>query len=177
MVSPLLLGRFGDAPCRVAESALDRFDPLRWHQDRVRPGAWLPFGAGPHACPGRNLGLAQLTHLAGWARDGAHAGRSRRVSTRRRGIFPRPARLGHVDRHGLRVHSRPDGPCSRFHPLAPLEGMPGLQGVPAVTAGLARGRRARVGRARGQMTSVSRGLEQVAEHFTTGRVSDVVVVR
>ena len=75
-------------------SPLDRFDPLRWDQDRVRPGAWLPFGAGPHACPGRNLGLAQLTHLAEWARAMDHGpGRARSQVDQSRGIFPNPARL------------------------------------------------------------------------------------
>ncbi len=46
---------------------LDDFDHTRWQDPSHRPGAWLPFGAGPHACPGRNLGMAQLTHLATWA--------------------------------------------------------------------------------------------------------------
>ena len=38
-----------------------RFDPRRWQSGTQRPGAWLPFGAGPHACPGRHLGMALLT--------------------------------------------------------------------------------------------------------------------
>lgn len=95
MVSPLLLGRLeGLAPGReTGESALDRFDPRRWQQDRVRPGAWLPFGAGPHACPGRNLGLAQLTHLADWARGWIMVPMQPIRIDQSRGIFPRPALL------------------------------------------------------------------------------------
>lgn len=95
MVSPLLLGRLEAlAPGRdVGESALDRFDPERWQQDRVRPGAWLPFGAGPHACPGRNLGLAQLTHLAGWVRGWIMVPMQPIRIDQSRGIFPRPALL------------------------------------------------------------------------------------
>ena len=96
LVSPLLLGRLGNL-VPGPDDGLGRFDPLRWDQDRVRPGAWLPFGAGPHACPGRNLGLAQLTHLAGWAREvGLTPVEPSRIN-QTRGIFPEPARL-HVDR-------------------------------------------------------------------------------
>ena len=90
MVSPLLLGRL---PELVPGADLDRarFDPSRWDSGEVRPGAWLPFGAGPHACPGRTLGLAMLRHLATWASDVrltlpevVHVDQSR-------GIFPSPA--------------------------------------------------------------------------------------
>lgn len=95
LVSPLLLGRLAPlvpGPDR-AGAPLDTFDPRRWQRDDVRPGAWLPFGAGPHACPGRNLGLAQLAALARWA-----AQRRVRLETsagmdQTRGIFPRPAVL------------------------------------------------------------------------------------
>jgi len=69
LVSPVALGRLPDlipGP-QSACSPLDELDPGRWSQKHHRPGAWLPFGAGPHACPGRNLGLAQLTHLVSWA--------------------------------------------------------------------------------------------------------------
>ncbi len=95
MVSPLLLGRIETlAPgLDAGESALDRFDPLRWDQDRIRPGAWLPFGAGPHACPGRNLGLAQLTHLADWARGWVLDPVAQVQVDQSRGIFPSPAVL------------------------------------------------------------------------------------
>lgn len=96
LVSPLLLGRLGHLVAG-SEEGLGCFDPLRWDQDRVRPGAWLPFGAGPHACPGRNLGLAQLTHLAGWARRGVLTQVEPARINQTRGIFPEPARL-HVDR-------------------------------------------------------------------------------
>lgn len=64
-VSPLLLGRLVDLVPGDA-AGLVRFDPDRWRDGTRRPGAWLPFGAGPHACPGRNLGLAVLVDLAQW---------------------------------------------------------------------------------------------------------------
>lgn len=92
LVSPLLLGQDpGHVP--PGTSHPEEFDPSRWSGSDVRPGAWLPFGAGPHACPGRSLGLAQLVALARW-------GVVRRVLVvepvaidQTRGIFPRPARL------------------------------------------------------------------------------------
>lgn len=66
LVSPLLLGRLehlvpGADPDRA------EFRPDRWRDGDRRPGAWLPFGAGPHACPGRSLGLSLLVQLAEWA--------------------------------------------------------------------------------------------------------------
>lgn len=95
MVSPLLLGRLDSLAPGEAQGAqpLDRFDPLRWDQDRVRPGAWLPFGAGPHACPGRSLGLAQLTRLAEWAAGFAMEPIRPVMIDQSRGIFPRPSGL------------------------------------------------------------------------------------
>lgn len=95
MVSPLLLGRIEAlAPGPDAGAALlDRFDPCRWDQETLRPGSWLPFGAGPHACPGRNLGLAQLTHLAEWARAWSMTPVEPVEMDQSRGIFPNPARL------------------------------------------------------------------------------------
>lgn len=91
LVSPLLLGR---DPALLPPGSADpgAFDPSRWTGD-VRPGAWLPFGAGPHSCPGRSLGLAQVTALARWA-----AGRRVLLTEparidQTRGIFPSPARL------------------------------------------------------------------------------------
>lgn len=65
-VSPLLLGRREDL---VPGEDADRvaFRPDRWRVGDRRPGAWLPFGAGPHMCPGRSLGMAVLAHLAEWA--------------------------------------------------------------------------------------------------------------
>lgn len=65
LVSPLLLGRRSEL-VPGAEDTLPRFDPGRWDDPARRPGAWLPFGAGPHACPGRTLGLAMLVDLARW---------------------------------------------------------------------------------------------------------------
>lgn len=92
LVSPLLLGQ-DPAHLPTGASDPDRFDPARWAGSDVRPGAWLPFGAGPHLCPGRSLGLAQLTALARW-------GLQRRILLTQdvridqtRGIFPSPARL------------------------------------------------------------------------------------
>ena len=92
MVSPLLLGRRPDlVPGDTGELA--RFVPDRWRDESRRPGAWLPFGAGPHACPGRNLGMAQLVHLAQWGT--AHELRlSERVTIdQSRGIMPHPCRF------------------------------------------------------------------------------------
>lgn len=66
LVSPLLLGRLPELVPDEPSGPAD-FCPERWSDTTRRPGAWLPFGAGPHACPGRTLGMAQLTHLADWA--------------------------------------------------------------------------------------------------------------
>jgi cytochrome P450 len=60
----LLLGRGDDL---VPGGSPAEFRPGRWRTAAPRPGAWLPFGAGPHACPGRNLGIAMLGDLAAWA--------------------------------------------------------------------------------------------------------------
>ncbi len=65
LVSPLLLGRRDDLVPGDGADLAD-FRPERWDDGSRRPGAWLPFGAGPHACPGRTLGMAMLTHLAAW---------------------------------------------------------------------------------------------------------------
>jgi hypothetical protein len=92
MVSPLLLGRSEDL---VPGPGLDRpplddFAPQRWTGD-VRPGAWLPFGAGPHSCPGRNLGVAQLTVVAKSVR-GLDLRTVKSVTVNQsRGIYPDPA--------------------------------------------------------------------------------------
>lgn len=72
VVSPVALGRREDlvpGP-EAGHAALDTLDPGRWLAPDSRPGTWLPFGAGLHACPGRNLGMAQLVALLTWA--GAH---------------------------------------------------------------------------------------------------------
>ena len=96
MVSPLLLGRYAELVPGDPDG-LGAFDPHRWHDRLQRPGAWLPFGAGPHACPGRNLGLAQLVELAQWAMS-QELQLSETVSIdQSRGIAPRPCR----------VHARP----------------------------------------------------------------------
>lgn len=95
LVSPLLLGRLGDLvpPAGAEPDDLRSFEPGRWRGATVRPGAWLPFGAGPHACPGRSVGMAQLLAVTGWATR-----RSLRLVVpvqvdQTRGIFPRPARF------------------------------------------------------------------------------------
>ena len=93
VVSPRALGQLpAVAPGPDAGQApLAEFDPGRWKGRSERPGAWLPFGAGPHACPGRNLALAQLCHLVVVASG-------RRLSLpgpvridARRGLAPSPA--------------------------------------------------------------------------------------
>jgi hypothetical protein len=101
MVSPLLLGRLASLVPGPDDGgpALERFDPTRWDRKDRRPGAWLPFGAGPHACPGRNLGLAQLSALASWAASRDLELRSPALVDQTRGIFPRPALLACPPRH------------------------------------------------------------------------------
>lgn len=100
LVSPLLLGRLATLVPGDADG-LPHFDPDRWRQDEVRPGAWLPFGAGAHACPGRTLGFAILRELAVWAATRhLHLAAPVRVN-QDRGILPEPARItvGHeIDR-------------------------------------------------------------------------------
>jgi len=92
LVSPLLLGRL-DAMVPGAPETLVDFDPDRWRDGSQRPGAWLPFGAGPHTCPGRTLGLAQLTHLARWAAVHDLTLCERMGIDQSRGIFPSPCRF------------------------------------------------------------------------------------
>ncbi len=92
MVSPLLLGRVPDL-VPGHPSALGDFDPDRWRADAPRPGAWLPFGAGAHACPGRTLGLAQLTHVARWATAHDLTLCERVGIDQSRGILPSPCRF------------------------------------------------------------------------------------
>ncbi|MFC7361205.1 cytochrome P450 [Nocardioides astragali] len=91
-VSPLLLGRLADLVPGDA-SGLVRFDPDRWRDGTRRPGAWLPFGAGPHACPGRNLGMAVLTHLAEWAASHEISLAEHVAIDQSRGIAPAPCRF------------------------------------------------------------------------------------
>ncbi|WP_231252648.1 cytochrome P450 [Nocardioides furvisabuli] len=92
LVSPLLLGRSDDL---VPGDDHDRgtFDPDRWQDGLQRPGAWLPFGAGPHACPGRTLGTAQLVHLARWGVDRTIALSENVSIDQSRGILPSPCRF------------------------------------------------------------------------------------
>ncbi|MBC9732841.1 cytochrome P450 [Nocardioides marmotae] len=91
LVSPLLLGQLPDLVPALPTGPLDTFDPDRWRRDDVRPGAWLPFGAGPHACPGRSLGLALLTDLANRAASWDLEPASATVLDQSRGLFPVPA--------------------------------------------------------------------------------------
>lgn len=93
VVSPVALGRLealvpgpgsGHAP-------LDVIDAERWIASGTRPGAWLPFGSGLHACPGRNLGLAQLVGLLAWASRHAWAATAPLGVDDRRGLSPAPA--------------------------------------------------------------------------------------
>jgi hypothetical protein len=93
VVSPVALGRLDSlVPGPAAGHApLDRIDAGRWRDPQQRPGAWLPFGSGVHACPGRNLGLAQLVALVSWA--GAHewAPTAPVGVDARRGLAPSPS--------------------------------------------------------------------------------------
>lgn len=92
LVSPLLLGRLPEL-VPGDPGGLSGFEPSRWREETRRPGAWLPFGAGPHACPGRNLGMAVLVHLAEWATT--HRVRlAREVKIdQSRGLAPLPCRF------------------------------------------------------------------------------------
>jgi cytochrome P450 len=95
LVSPVALGRL---PQLVPDPSrgfgeLGVLDPLRWTKSDVRPGAWLPFGAGPHACPGRNLGLAQLTQLVGWVSEFELSTTRRSVPDTSRGLSPNPSEI------------------------------------------------------------------------------------
>ncbi|WP_244928293.1 cytochrome P450 [Nocardioides sp. W7] len=92
LVSPLALGllpRLVPGP-REGCSPLDELDPVRWQDSEQRPGAWLPFGAGPHACPGRNLGLAQLVHLVTWSTEVELTADAPPSIDTDRGLSPRP---------------------------------------------------------------------------------------
>jgi hypothetical protein len=93
LVSPVALGRLPElVPSPQAGcSPLDELDPGRWRQKEHRPGAWLPFGAGPHACPGRNLGLAQLNYLVSWASDFELSSPGPPAVDTSRGLSPSPS--------------------------------------------------------------------------------------
>ncbi|KRF35000.1 cytochrome P450 [Nocardioides sp. Soil805] len=92
LVSPLLLGRQRELAPDGPEDLM-RFCPKRWDRGDMRPGAWLPFGAGAHACPGRTLGLALLRDLAVWARPHRMTLASSVTIDQSRGILPKPASL------------------------------------------------------------------------------------
>lgn len=92
MVSPLLLGRL-DHLVPGSPDSLASFEPERWRDDTQRPGAWLPFGAGPHACPGRTLGLAQLVNLARWGIEHEMTLSEQVGIDQSRGISPAPCRF------------------------------------------------------------------------------------
>ena len=96
LVSPLALGRLPELVPGPASggSPLDELDPDRWSSEEQRPGAWLPFGAGQHACPGRNLGLAQLTHLVSWASGFELTSPGPPAVNTSRGLSPAPSVIG-----------------------------------------------------------------------------------
>jgi cytochrome P450 len=97
LASPLLLGRLPELAPETPTGLAD-FCPERWRRDDVRPGAWLPFGAGAHACPGRTLGFALLRDLAAWAGQHELALTASVTIDQSRGILPSPACIS--------VHSR-----------------------------------------------------------------------
>ena len=96
LVSPVALGRQPDLVPGPASgcSPLDELDPERWSHEAHRPGAWLPFGAGPHACPGRNLGLAQLSHLVSWSSGFELSSLGPPAVDTSRGLSPVPSAIG-----------------------------------------------------------------------------------
>jgi hypothetical protein len=95
LVSPVALGRLPElVPGPTSGcSPLDELDPERWSREDHRPGAWLPFGAGPHACPGRNLGLAQLSCLVSWASDFELSSPGPPTVDTSRGLSPEPSAI------------------------------------------------------------------------------------
>jgi hypothetical protein len=92
LVSPLLLGRLAELVPGDPDD-FGAFTPDRWARDDIRPGAWLPFGAGAHACPGRSLGFGLLRDLAVWASRHRLALASSVTIDQSRGILPSPARI------------------------------------------------------------------------------------
>ena len=100
VVSPLALGRYPTLYPH-ADAYGGEFAPQRW-LDGSRPGDWLPFGAGPHSCPGRSLALAQLQttaeFLAGMATVEPVAEHTRIDA--RNGLLPDPHRVRLVRRAG-----------------------------------------------------------------------------
>lgn len=102
LVSPVLLGRLPQLVPGPADGCepLDELSPSRWLQGGRRPGAWLPFGAGQHACPGRNLGLAQLSRLVTWSSGFDLSSPGPPAIDTTRGLSPRPSAIS----VGLRTH-------------------------------------------------------------------------
>jgi cytochrome P450 len=93
-VSPVALGRLSSLVPGPDEGHrhLDLVDPGRWlADDAAQPGRWLPFGAGVHACPGRNLGMAQLVTLVSWAGTRSWTETAPRGVDLRRGLAPIPS--------------------------------------------------------------------------------------
>ncbi|MCW2842384.1 MAG: Epi-isozizaene 5-monooxygenase/(E)-beta-farnesene synthase [Nocardioides sp.] len=95
LVSPLALGRLEGLVPGPDEgfAPLAELDPTRWRNPDHRPGAWLPFGAGVHSCPGRSLGLAQLDAIVAWASGfDLWASRAPGIDASR-GLAPAPATI------------------------------------------------------------------------------------
>ena len=95
LVSPLALGQLS---CLVpgpedGHAPLDELDPGRWRPDGPRPGTWLAFGFGGHACPGRNLGLAELDDLVRWAAGFDLSSSAQPAINADRGLSPEPAEI------------------------------------------------------------------------------------
>jgi hypothetical protein len=95
LVSPFALGRLPDLVPGPDDghAPIDEIDPTRWTEGGTRPGSWLPFGAGPHACPGRNLALAQLVHLVSWATIFDLVSPAAPTVNTDRGLSPDPSRI------------------------------------------------------------------------------------
>lgn len=96
VVSPVALGRLPSNVPGPDEGyfPLEGVDLRRWTTGRGRPpGAWLPFGAGQHACPGRSLGLAQLSSVVQWAGGFELAGTGPLTIDVSRGLAPRPSTM------------------------------------------------------------------------------------
>ncbi len=95
VVSPVALGQLVElvpGP-EDGESPRSEVDPTRWRNAAQKPGAWLPFGAGQHACPGRNLGLEQLRQIVDWSRRFDLRGRASPGVDQTRGLTPRDSRI------------------------------------------------------------------------------------
>ena len=105
LVSPLLLGRLSEL-VPGDPGGLAGFDaaPVAGPQSQ-RPGAWLPFGAGPHACPGRTPrdGPARRTSRHGGSRTTLTVERTCDASTRVGASRPLPCRFTVAPR-SERVH-------------------------------------------------------------------------